>query len=197
MKFILASSNEGKIKEYKNYLKDDVLSFSEVMKPFEIEENGNSFKENALIKAKAVYNALSTKEQKDMIVISDDSGISVPALGNCPGIYSARYAGLPSNAKNNVQKLIQEIKKLNLQKTPAFYTCAIGIIYQGNCYCTHGFMHGHAITTPLGENHFGYDPIFIPKNQTRTLAQMSIDEKQQISHRIKALQLANIILKNL
>ena len=103
MRVVLASSNKGKIKEIKSFLKGwEVLSFDELIKPFEVEESGKSFKENALLKARAIYNALPKKE----IVLSDDSGISLPILNNEPGIYSARYAKISANDKENLAKLI-------------------------------------------------------------------------------------------
>lgn len=195
MKILLASTNKGKIKEIKAFLNDyEILGFDEVLEPFEIEENGASFKENALIKARAVYESL---DDKSYIVLADDSGISVPLLDGNPGIYSARYAGLPSDSKKNLQKLVQDLKALGVNKTPAFYTASIAIVYKGFEYCVHGFMHGLASTNPKGKNGFGYDSMFIPKGYNKTLGELDDELKLEISHRSQALELIKIILKTL
>lgn len=170
----------------------DVFSFEEVMEPFEIIEDGSSFKENALIKARSVYERL---DDKDAIVLSDDSGISVDALGGEPGIYSARYAGEGATSLQNLDKLISVLKQNNLKSTPAFYTAAIALVYKGNEFCVHGWMHGNVIDEKKGENGFGYDPIFIPLGYDKTLGELDDGIKEDISHRSKALELAKIILK--
>lgn len=114
MQIILASANKGKVKEFKSWMRGfEVHAFSDVMEPFEIEENGMSFKENALIKARAVYEKL---KDKSSIVISDDSGISVNALEHAPGIYSARYAGVGATSAQNLDKLIATLKQRGLKK---------------------------------------------------------------------------------
>ncbi len=106
MKLVLATSNKGKVREIKHIYEDmDVVAYSDIIEPFEIEENGDTFKENALIKARAVFEAL---HDKDVIVIADDSGISVDALGGEPGIYSARYAGAGATDKDNLYKVVEE-----------------------------------------------------------------------------------------
>jgi XTP/dITP diphosphohydrolase len=189
MQIVLASSNRGKIKEIKKYFGDDVVAFSDLIEPFEIEENGKSFKENAIIKAKAIYEKLPNH-----IIIADDSGISVPALGNIPGIYSARFAGSDATDKDNLNKLINELKKNNISKTPAFYTSAIAITSPYGIYTTHGFMYGDVIDEARGNGGFGYDPMFIPKNYDKTLGELDEEIKKSISHRTKALNLAKYIL---
>lgn len=195
LKIILATSNRGKIREIKAFLKGyEVKGFDEVLEPFEIEETGSTFKENALIKARAVYDAL---DDKNAIVLSDDSGISVPALNNEPGIYSARYAGAGSNDKDNLAKLIATLKAKNIAKTPAFYTAAIALATPWGEFSVHGWMHGEAISEARGENGFGYDPMFIPFGYSQTLGQMAEDEKLQISHRTQALVHALTILNSI
>ena len=188
MQIVLASSNKGKIKEIKKYF-EDVVAFSDLIEPFEIEENGKSFKENAIIKAKAIYEKLPNH-----IIIADDSGISVPALGNIPGIYSARFAGNGASDKENLDKLINELKKNNLSKTPAFYTSAIAIASPYGIFTTHGFMYGDVIDEARGDKGFGYDPMFIPENYDKTLGELDDEVKKSISHRTKALDLAKYIL---
>ena len=191
MKIIVASGNKGKIKEIKKILNSyDVIPYTDLIEPFEIEENGGTFKENAIIKAKAIYEKLP-----ENIVIADDSGISVPALNNEPGIFSARYAGENASDKDNLNKLINELKKRNIKKTPAFYTAAIAIATPYGVFTTHGFMYGDVIDEARGDKGFGYDPMFIPKGYNKTLGELEESIKQKISHRVKALDLAQKIIK--
>ena len=197
MKIILASANKGKVKEFKSWMNDfEVLAFSEVMEPFDIIEDGNSFKENALIKARAVYEKL---EDKSSIVISDDSGISVNILNHQPGIYSARYAGVNATDKENNEKLISKLNEKNLTITPAFYTACLAIAYKDDIYTTHGWMHGNVINKEKGEGGFGYDPLFIPNGYFDTLGNLDNEVKKELSHRSKALSLCmkqiKVILK--
>jgi len=186
---ILASSNKGKIKEIKKYFGDEVVAFSELIEPFEIEENGNSFKENAIIKAQAIYNKLPNN-----IIIADDSGISVPKLNGIPGIYSARFAGKDASDKDNLYKLIETLNQHNISKTMAFYTSAIAIASPYGIFTTHGFMYGDVINQARGNNGFGYDPMFIPKGFDKTLGELDDATKKSLSHRTKALNLAKYII---
>ena len=193
MKIILASSNQGKLKELKAWMEDfEVYAFSEVMTPFEIIEDGNSFKENALIKARAVYEAL---DDKSAIVLSDDSGISVNALNHEPGIYSARYAGEDATSEQNLDKLIKTLKDKNIKKTPAYYTAAIAIVCAKGEFCVHGWMYGDAIDEKRGNHGFGYDPSFMPLGFDGTLGELDSSVKKELSHRSRALALAKILLK--
>ncbi|QIR75815.1 RdgB/HAM1 family non-canonical purine NTP pyrophosphatase [Sulfurospirillum diekertiae] len=195
MRIILATSNQGKVKEFQSWISDyEVVAYSDIMAPFEIEETGSTFKENALIKARAVYEKL---ESKNDIVLSDDSGISVPALGGIPGIYSARYAGINANAKENLAKLIATLKENGIEKTPAFYTAAIALVCAKGEFCVHGWMHGEAIADARGNNGFGYDPMFIPCGYKQTLGELDESVKKAFSHRARALELAYIVLKSL
>lgn len=195
MKIVLASSNKGKLKELKAWMSDfEVYAFSELIEPFEIIEDGKTFKENALIKARAVYKALN---DKNAIVLSDDSGISVNALNNEPGIYSARYSGIAATSEKNLQKLIETLKQKGLQKTPAFYTAAIAIVCEKGEFCVHGWMYGDVIDEKRGSNGFGYDPMFIPKGFDKTLGELDEEVKKELSHRSQALENAKILLKTL
>ncbi len=196
MKIILATSNKGKIKEFKDMLGDfEVLPYSEMMDEFDIIEDGDSFKKNAIIKAKAVFDKLQNRDK--YIVLSDDSGISLPILGNAPGIYSARYAGKDANAKENLYKLIEDLKKRGIKKTPAFYTASIALATKDGIFSVHGWMHGEAIDEARGDNGFGYDPMFIPEGFDKTLGELDERIKKELSHRSKALQRAKILLYNL
>ena len=195
MKIILATSNKGKVKEFQSWIDEyEVVPFSDMMSPFEIEETGTTFKENALIKARAVYEKL---DDKSHIVLSDDSGISVPLLGGIPGIYSARYAGVGASSADNLNKLIQTLKDRGIEKTPAFYTAAIALVCAKGEFCVHGCMHGNALSQARGNNGFGYDPMFVPLGYTQTLGELDENVKKAFSHRARALDLAHIVLKSL
>ena len=197
MKIILASSNSHKLKEFKVLLNDyEIYSSNDFIAPFEIEENGKSFKENAKIKSLAVFKALKNEVQENYIVLSDDSGICVDALGGAPGIYSARYS-LEANDKNNRLKLISELEKLKLNESFAHYVCALSLSTKFGTFSVSAKMYGKIITKEKGENGFGYDSLFIPANYDKTLAELSDEEKNAISHRFKALKLAKILLKTL
>jgi XTP/dITP diphosphohydrolase len=196
MKVVLASANKGKIAEFEKLMpNDEVIAFSEILGKIEIDEDQNSFKGNAIKKARTIYDLLIEKGfDKNVIVISDDSGITVPALNNEPGIYSARYAGLNASDKENNAKLIENLNKQNIKKTPAFYTACIAIIYKNETYTVHGWMHGNVINKELGEGGFGYDPMFIPIGFNETLAELGYEAKKDFSHRTKALNLAKKVL---
>jgi len=197
MKIILASSNKGKIKEIKEYCDYEVVAFSDVLEPFEIIEDGDSFKENALIKARAIYEKLKDKES-DFVILSDDSGISVPILDHAPGIFSARYAGEGATDKDNLNKLIDELKKRDVKKTPAYYTAAMAIVNdKGEEWTVHGWMYGDVIDEKRGENGFGYDPIFMPDGFDKSLGELDSEIKRDLSHRSKAISLVKKILSSL
>lgn len=204
MRLILATSNADKIKEIKEIystlcgeLNLEILTWDTLITPFEILENGQSFKENALIKSKAVWNALKTQGvlHYSDIVLSDDSGICVNALGGKPGIHSARYSG--GNAIDNLNLLCAEVAKLPSKTSKAHYCVCIGISSIRGDFSAHGFMYGSVISVPRGKNGFGYDPMFIPQGFSKTLAELSSKEKNIISHRTQALENAGYILRSL
>lgn len=193
MKIVLASSNKGKIEEFKKLMpNDEVLAFKELIGDYEVIEDANSFKGNAVKKAKEIYEKIAND---DIVVISDDSGLSVPALNNEPGIFSARYAGENASDKENNQKLISQLNKNTLEKTPAYYTACIAIAYKNELYTVHGWMHGEVIPKEIGEGGFGYDPLFIPKGFDKTLGELPHEVKKKFSHRSKALNLAKKVLE--
>ena len=195
MKLVLATSNKGKVKEIKALCDEyEVIPYSELIDEFEIVEDADTFKENALIKARAVFKALAND---DIIVIADDSGISVDVLDGAPGIYSARYGGENANDKDNLYRLIEDIKAKNVKESPAFYTAAIAIVTKKSEYSVHGWMYGTAITRTRGNGGFGYDPIFIPLGYDKTLGELDDDIKKKLSHRSKALTLAKKIIETL
>jgi len=195
VKLVLATSNKGKVREIKALCEDfEIIPYSELIDEFEIVEDGDDFKENALIKARAVFKALN---DENVIVLADDSGISVDILDGKPGIYSARYAGAGATDKDNLHKLIDAIKEKNVKSSSAHYTAAIAIVTKESQYSVHGWMHGEVITKALGDKGFGYDPMFIPLGYDKTLGQLDDETKKRLSHRSKALNLAKIILQTL
>ena len=194
MKIVLATGNKGKLREFKNMCEGEVIAFSEILGEMEIVEDADTFKGNALIKARTIYEKL---QDENAIVVSDDSGISVPLLGGAPGIYSARYAGEGATDKENLYKLVDTVKAKGVEKTPAYYTASIAIVSQYGEYTVHGWMHGDVLATTRGEKGFGYDPMFVPYGYEETLGELDDEVKKEISHRAKALALAKPIIKML
>lgn len=194
MKIVLATGNKGKLREFKNMCDAEVIAFSDILGEMEIVEDADTFKGNALIKARTIYEKL---EDEFAIVISDDSGISVPLLGGIPGIYSARYAGVGVSDKENLNKLVNAVKDAGVEQTPAYYTAAIAIVSKHGEYVVHGWMHGEVLSSTRGEKGFGYDPMFIPSGYSKTLGELDDEVKKGISHRGKALALAKPIIKML
>ncbi len=198
MKIILASGNKGKIREIQAYCtKHEVLPYSQIIDSFDIVEDGKTYQENALIKATAIYEKIKSHMHDKFVVLSDDSGITVPELGNIPGIYSARFAGENASDKENLYKLIDELKKKSIKKTPAYYTAAMAIVTQKGNFSVHGWMYGNVIDEARGDKGFGYDPMFTPLGFDKTLGELEEDTKQKLSHRSKALHLAKIVLETL
>ncbi len=190
---IIASGNQGKLKEFKELMKDlavEVKSLKDFPEIGDIEENGTSFAENAYIKAKAVFDATGC------LSIADDSGLEVDALDGAPGIYSARYAGEDKNDAANNEKLLQEMDAVPKEQRGAQFHCAIvAIDKNGNRYDAEGVVRGEILRAPQGENGFGYDPLFYIEEFGRTTAELSMDEKNKISHRGKAVRRIVDVLK--
>lgn len=183
MKLIIASNNKHKIIEIKEILGkyfDTILSLNEAGIDHETIEDGNTFLENANKKATEIA------EISGCFSIADDSGLCVDALGGEPGIYSARYCGHHGDDEANNDLLIK-----NLTKKPnkaAHYTCAIVLAApNGKTFSAEDYMHGEIILERQGNNGFGYDPIFFLPQYNKTVAQITPEEKNKISHRAKAL----------
>lgn len=190
MKMVLATGNKGKLREFKHMCSDEIVAFSELLGEFDIVEDGDTFAQNALIKARTIYEKLG----EDYLVISDDSGISLPILDGAPGIYSARYAGEGATDKDNLHKLLEAVKAKGLKSTPAYYTAAIAIVSKYGEYVVHGWMHGKVLSETRGDKGFGYDPMFIPSGFDKTLGELGDSIKSEISHRAKALNLVKPIV---
>lgn len=183
MRVILASNNQHKLEEIYDILKDfdyELVSMRDAGLDMDIEENGTTFEENSMIKAKAVVNELNC------IAIADDSGLMVDALDGAPGIYSARYAGEPSDSEKNNQKLLKALENETNRK--AKFVSVITMLFpNGDSIVARGEAHGDIGHAYLGDNGFGYDPLFIDENSKKSFAQLTSDEKNSISHRAKAL----------
>ena len=185
-KIILASNNKGKIAEVKEILKDmnvEVISMKEAGLDVDIEENGSTFEENALIKAEAIM------KMTGEITIADDSGLEVDYLNKEPGIYSARYMGHETSydIKNNA--IIQRLDGVKGTDRSARFVCAMAVVFpDGKNIIARGTMEGLIADKPMGENGFGYDPIMYLPEYQKTSAQLSSEEKNKISHRGKALE---------
>lgn len=181
MKIIAATSNNGKVREIKSIFSNmEIISMREAGIDIEIEENGASFLENALIKARAIA-ALC-----DCAVLSDDSGLCADALDGAPGIYSARYAGEQASDEERYRKLLGVME--NEKNRNAHFTSAVALILpDGKELTALGHVEGKIGYEPKGENGFGYDPIFICDELGKTFAEASDDEKNSISHRKRAL----------
>ena len=191
MNIIIASNNQGKIREFKKMLEPmgyTVLSQSEAGINLEVEETGTTFKENATLKAEAIYNIKHTS------VLADDSGIEVEFLNMEPGIYSARYMGLDSDeARRNC--ILEKMQGVEESKRNARFVCCICYIDEnGNKQYAEGYWNGRIAEEARGENGFGYDPIFIPDGENITSAEMLPEEKNLKSHRAIALKKLKEIL---
>ncbi|EJO5347713.1 XTP/dITP diphosphatase [Clostridium botulinum] len=184
---IVASNNEDKIREIKQILKKfniNALSMKEVGVDIEIEEDGNTFMENAYKKAATIHKILP-----NYMVIADDSGLMVDALNGAPGIYSARFAGEHGNYKKNNEKLLKELHGKKSEERKAKFVCAmVFIIDQYNEIKVQGEIKGTIGEKEIGQDGFGYDPLFYIPEYKKTFAQMNSEAKNSISHRAEALK---------
>ena len=183
MKLIIASNNKHKIYEIKKILGgkfDEITSIGEEGIVHETVEDGSTFMENALKKAREIA------EISGCYALADDSGICVDALGGDPGIYSARFSGGTDEDNNNL--LLEKLA--DKEDKSAHYTCAMALCSpEGELTLAEGYMYGTITSDRRGERGFGYDPLFVPLGETRTVAQMTDEEKNAISHRANALAL--------
>ena len=183
MFLLVASGNKGKIREIKSILSDlniEILSLKDVGINADIEENGSTFEENALIKACEIAKLV------DMPVLADDSGLCVDALNGAPGIYSARYAGENATDADRIGKLLAELKNVNDRN--ARFVCVMAMVLpNGQRIVSEGTVQGTIAEEPMGASGFGYDPVFIPNGYRQSFAQLGEDEKNKLSHRYNAL----------
>ncbi len=186
MRIILATKNKGKIREFREALAEigwEGVPLSEVADVAEPEETGTTFMENALQKARAYAEAVG------MPVLSDDSGIIADVLGDEPGIYSARYAGVHGDDEANNQKLIERLRPYSGDDRRAHYVCAVALVFpDGQSVTAEGTCEGILRDFYAGTGGFGYDPLFYLPQFGKTMAEISLAEKNSISHRGKALR---------
>ena len=194
---VIASHNEGKVKEIRSLLKP--LGFKIYSaKKFEINEpveNGKTFRENSLIKSK------NAALKSGLTAIADDSGLCILSLNNEPGIYSARWAGRTKNfriAINKIEKKMTRNRFFSKALRRAFFCCSLSIYFPNNDYRVfEGKKYGHVQFPALGKNGFGYDPIFVPKGYRKTFGEMNFNYKEKISHRAIAFKKMSKYLKSL
>ena len=184
---VLASSNTGKLREFRQLLAHKnltVLPQSDFQIP-DADETGLTFVENALIKAR------HASQLSGLPALADDSGLVIPALDGAPGIYSARYAGLERDNQRNIQKVLDNLSGLTGQQREAHFHCTLVLIKSPNDpdpIVAQGRLNGSITDTPSGSGGFGYDPIFYIEAKSKTAAELSSEVKNRISHRAKALQ---------
>lgn len=184
MKVIIASNNKGKIKEFKEILSPlgyEVISQGEAGIKIEVEETGSTFSDNAYLKAKAIFDITD-----NCCVLADDSGLMVDLLNGEPGVYSARYGGLETDVQRS-ELILQKLGDAEEKDRTARFICAICFIKaDGEKVAVEGKCEGIIGAKPLGENGFGYDPIFMYGD--KSFAQVSAEEKNKVSHRADAIR---------
>ena len=195
MKIVLATHNQGKIREFRKAFAEigwEALPIAEVSDVAEPEETGTSFKENALLKAH--YYAKAVK----LPVLSDDSGIIADALGDRPGIYSARYAGVHGDDEANNRKLVEDLKPYTGEDRKGRYVCVVALVWpDGKEITAEGTCEGIIRDFYQGKGGFGYDPLFLYEPLNKTFAEVTEEEKNQISHRARACEKMLEIMKGL
>lgn len=193
MDLVIASKNKGKIAEIKekfSHFKDlNLIPLYDLESPPEVMEDGETFEENALKKAETI--AQYCKKP----VLSDDSGLVVEALGGRPGVHSARYGGFGSSDSRKNELLLSEMIGIK-ENRKAKFICIVAIAYpEGESFITRGECHGEIAAEPVGKMGFGYDPVFFLPNFGKTMAELTLEEKNSISHRSIALEKAGKILE--
>ncbi|MFL2649374.1 MAG: RdgB/HAM1 family non-canonical purine NTP pyrophosphatase [SAR202 cluster bacterium] len=188
MKILIATTNIGKIKEFQEILNQkkifEIFTLNDLKINEDVEETGNTFEENAQIKA-TFYNQLSR-----MPTISEDSGLAIDSLNGEPGIYSARYGGVNLSDNDRVELVLKKMSKIPIEERSArFISVICGVGFGSNTLFSRGELEGSISSSKQGSNGFGYDPIFSPIGDNATLATKEIDEKNKISHRRKSIEI--------
>ncbi|UOQ86215.1 XTP/dITP diphosphatase [Gracilibacillus salinarum] len=183
---IIATKNEGKMRDFRRLFEPygiKVLSLIDLTDPVEdIEETGTTFEANAAIKAEAICQKFNTA------VIADDSGIAIDALDGAPGVYSARYAGEKKDDQANLEKVLNELADVPREDRTGRFVCVLAIAQpEKETIFKRGECEGTIAFEQAGAHGFGYDPIFYPSDSAKTMAELTPEEKNQISHRRKAL----------
>ena len=186
---VLATRNQGKITEFRRILDElapgqiELIGVDQFPDLVDVDETGSTFEENSLLKSR--YTCAAT----GLPAIADDSGLCVDFLNGDPGIFSARWAGNHGNDQANIEKLLEQLKDVPDNKRTAHFTCIASLVMpDGREQIAEGRFEGHILHAPVGENGFGYDPIFQPLGLSISSAQMSAQEKDLVSHRGKSLR---------
>ena len=188
-KLVLATRNQGKITEFRRILDAlapgaiELIGVDQFPDLVDVDETGSTFEENSLLKARYTCHATG------LPAIADDSGLCVDALNGDPGIFSARWAGVHGDDRANVEKVLQQLADVPDEKRTAHFMCVASLVMpDGRHQVAEGRFEGHILHAPVGENGFGYDPIFQPLGLSISSAQMSAQEKDAMSHRGKSLR---------
>ena len=188
-KLVLATRNQGKITEFRRILdalapgEIELIGVDQFPDLVDVEETGSTFEENSLLKARYTCKATG------LPAIADDSGLCIDALNGDPGIFSARWAGTHGNDQANLEKVLEQMKDVPDEKRTAHFMCVASLVLpDGREHVSEGRFEGHILHFPVGENGFGYDPIFQPLGLSISSAQMSAEEKDLVSHRGKSLR---------
>ena len=194
MRIVFATGNEGKMKEVRMIMDElgiEVVSMKEAGVVLDIEENGTTFEENAMIKAQAIADVL-----EDVIVLADDSGLEIDYLNKEPGVHSSRYMGEITSYDIKNQHILDLLKDVEEEKRTARFVCTIAVIFpDGEKQVVRETIEGQIGYESKGENGFGYDPIFYVPEYDCTTAELSLEQKNQISHRGKALERVKAMIK--
>ena len=191
MKIVFATNNEHKLKEIRQLLenKHEIISLAEIGCHDDIPEDHDTLQDNALQKARYI------KEHFGYDCFADDTGLEIEALNNRPGVYSARYAGPAKDSRKNMEKILTEMQ--GIAKRKACFRTVIALILNGEEHLFEGRADGEILTEQHGNAGFGYDPIFRPEGYAERFAEMSVEEKNKISHRGKATQKLAAFLKTI
>jgi XTP/dITP diphosphohydrolase len=186
MKILIATKNIGKVKEFQAMFQDfgiEVISLLDLKDSPDVEETGSTFEENAILKAEAICSKMKIP------VIADDSGLEIDALEGRPGVYSARYAGSQKSDEDNMDKVLKELSGVTGQNRTARFVCALAFARPDEkTFVVRGACEGEILSERRGNEGFGYDPIFYLPHLKRSMAELSKDEKNTISHRAVALR---------
>ncbi len=183
-RIVLASSNPGKLRELQSLLPSEVEVVSAAEAGVTLPpETGSTFAENALLKARAAA------QQSGLIAIADDSGLEVDALGGEPGVRSARYAGPRASDADNIALLLKRLEGVPEGRRTARFRAVVALAApDGSEFLGEGVLEGQIVLAPRGQGGFGYDPVFQPLGENRTVAEMTLEEKNRVSHRARALR---------
>lgn len=192
MKIVFATGNQGKMKEIRMIMEElgmEILSMKEAGITIDIEENGTTFEENAFIKARSIAEELKKNGEKDAIVLADDSGLEVDAMDKAPGVQSARYMGEDTSYDIKNQHILDLLENVTGNERSARFVCSIAAVFpNGEETVVRETIEGRIADQISGENGFGYDPIFYVPEFGCTTAELTLEQKNKISHRGKALQ---------